>query len=138
MEWKTFHHPDWSLPVLKRHAAEQWLDFLSDVGDLLITNGRSLTWNTTYPNLRAYHNAMSRLRNTTCNEYALMSLLHQEAEAYVQCMRPDPLLPDELLPKNYPREKSVQTPQKNPDCTGAPAIGVYRKITTIVAFFRYT
>ncbi len=30
-----------------------------------------------------------------------MTLLYQEAEAYIQCMRPDPLLPSELLPKDY-------------------------------------
>lgn len=32
---------------------------------------------------------------------ALMTLLYQEAEAYIQCMRDDPLLPNDLLPKNY-------------------------------------
>ena len=30
-----------------------------------------------------------------------MDLLHLESEAYIQCMRPDPLLPTPLLPKGY-------------------------------------
>ncbi len=62
MEWLNFHHPDWSLPVVRRRASEQWMDFLLDVGEVLTTNGRSLVWNKTYPNRQAYHNAMSRLR----------------------------------------------------------------------------
>ena len=62
MKWESFHHPDWSLPVVRRRASEQWLDLLDDVGEMLITNGRSLLWNGTYPNKRAYNNAMYRLR----------------------------------------------------------------------------
>ena len=63
MSWETFHHPDWSLPVVRRRASEQWMDLLDGVGEVLATNGRSLLWNTTYPNQRAYNNAMYRLRN---------------------------------------------------------------------------
>ncbi|MDF7801604.1 PaaX family transcriptional regulator C-terminal domain-containing protein [Pontiellaceae bacterium B1224] len=62
MNWKNFHHPDWSLPVVRRRAQEEWLDFVSDLGDLIATGGRSEFWKHTYPNLRAYHNSMSRLR----------------------------------------------------------------------------
>lgn len=62
MEWKSFHHPDWSLPVVRRRVSEKWMDFLLDVGEALASNGRSLVWNKTYPNLSAYHNSMSRLR----------------------------------------------------------------------------
>ncbi|MEA2068103.1 MAG: PaaX family transcriptional regulator C-terminal domain-containing protein [Verrucomicrobiota bacterium] len=40
------------------------MDLLYDVGEMLATNGRSLAWNKSYPNLRAYHNAMSRLRKS--------------------------------------------------------------------------
>ena len=35
------------------------------------------------------------------DEDALMTLLYAEAEAYIQCMRTDPLLPDDLLPQGY-------------------------------------
>lgn len=64
MEWESFHHPDWSLPVIRRRAQEEWLDLLSDLGELVATSGRSRLWKHTYPNLRAYHNSMSRLRKS--------------------------------------------------------------------------
>ncbi len=62
MDWETFHHPDWSLPVVKRRLSEEWIDLLSGVGDVLASNGRSLAWNKTYPSQAAYYSAMSRLR----------------------------------------------------------------------------
>jgi phenylacetic acid degradation operon negative regulatory protein len=62
MNWKTFHHPDWSLPVVKRRLSEEWIDLMQDVGEALATNGRSLIWNKSYPSQTAYNMAMSRLR----------------------------------------------------------------------------
>lgn len=62
MTWASFHHPDWSLPVVRRRAGEEWIDLLADVGEILASGGRSLTWNSSYPNRRAYNNAMYRLK----------------------------------------------------------------------------
>lgn len=62
MNWKPFHHPDWSLPVIRRRASEEWLDILSGIGEVLATRGRCAAWNRVYPNERAYDAAMSRLR----------------------------------------------------------------------------
>lgn len=62
MNWMSFHHPDLSLPVIRRRAAEEWLDLLCGVGEILASQGRSVPWNNTYPNQTAYYNAMSRLR----------------------------------------------------------------------------
>lgn len=62
MKWESFHHPDWSLPVVRRRMQEEWIDLLQDLAELLRTAGRSHLWQHTYPNLRAYHNSMSRLR----------------------------------------------------------------------------
>ena len=62
MDWNTFHHPDWSLPVVKRRITEEWIDLMKDVGETLVTNGRSLLWNKSYPTQTAYYSAMSRLR----------------------------------------------------------------------------
>jgi len=62
MDWKSFHHPDWSLPVVKRRLSEEWIDVMKDVGEVLATNGRSLAWNKSYPSQTAYKMAMSRLR----------------------------------------------------------------------------
>jgi DNA-binding transcriptional regulator PaaX len=64
MNWQQFHHPDWSLPVVKRRISEEWIDVMKDVGDILITNGRSLDWNHSYPSQTAYKMAMSRLRKS--------------------------------------------------------------------------
>lgn len=62
MDWISFHHPDWSLPVVRRRAQEEWLDLVEDLAEILTTGGRVHFWKSTYPNLRAYHNSMSRLR----------------------------------------------------------------------------
>jgi len=62
MNWKSFHHPDWSLPVVRRRASEEWLDILTGIGEILATRGRSAAWNKTYPTDRAYRAAMSRLK----------------------------------------------------------------------------
>ncbi len=62
MNWKSFHHPDWSLPVVRRKASEEWLDILSGVVDTMATQGRSVFWGHTYPNETAYYNSMARLK----------------------------------------------------------------------------
>jgi phenylacetic acid degradation operon negative regulatory protein len=62
MDWKSFHHPDWSMPVVRRRVTEEWIDFMKDAGDLLASQGRSLDWNHSFPSQTAYKMAMSRLR----------------------------------------------------------------------------
>jgi len=62
MNWLSFHHPDLSLPVIRRRAAEEWLDILCGVGEVLASQGRTVFWNKSYPNRTAYHSAMTRLR----------------------------------------------------------------------------
>lgn len=64
MNWEKFHHPDWSLPVVKRRVAEEWLDLMKDVGASLTTRGQSLMWDKSYPSQTAYYAAMSRLRKS--------------------------------------------------------------------------
>lgn len=64
MDWMEFHHPDWSLPVVKRRISEEWIDLMNDVGEVLATNGRSLLWNKSYPSQTAYQAAMWRLRKS--------------------------------------------------------------------------
>jgi len=62
MDWQKFHHPDWSLPVVRRRISEEWIDLLNGVGEVLASNGRSLAWDHSYPSQTAYYTAMSRLR----------------------------------------------------------------------------
>lgn len=61
MNWNPFHHPDISLPVVRRRAGEEWLDVLTGVGEILLTRGRSVQWNKTFPTSAAYRSAMARL-----------------------------------------------------------------------------
>jgi DNA-binding transcriptional regulator PaaX len=62
MKWTSFHHPDWSLPVVRRRAGEEWLDILAGLGEILATGGRSVMWSRTFPTERAFQAAMSRLQ----------------------------------------------------------------------------
>ncbi|MCK5844977.1 MAG: hypothetical protein KAG97_09735, partial [Victivallales bacterium] len=50
------------MPVIHRKVAEEWLDILCGVGEILASRGKSMQWNHSYPNRQAYHNAMTRLR----------------------------------------------------------------------------
>lgn len=64
MKWQSFHHPDWSLPVIRRRASEEWLDILSGIGEILATHGRSVLWSKTYPTEKAFLSAQHRLRQS--------------------------------------------------------------------------
>ena len=56
-----FHHPDISLPVVRRRASQHLIELVGVFGDALVTHGRSLTWNYTEPNRRSYFAAVRRL-----------------------------------------------------------------------------
>jgi len=63
METRSFfHHPDVSLPVVRRRVAQQLLELLGLFGEAALTRGRSLTWNHSFPSRHAYHAAVGRLR----------------------------------------------------------------------------
>lgn len=62
MTWKSFHHPDLSLKVLRRQASAALLDFLAETGVVLMTRGRALLWGQGFKIPTAYRMAMSRLR----------------------------------------------------------------------------
>jgi phenylacetic acid degradation operon negative regulatory protein len=62
MKFKPFHHPDLSLPVIRRRATDEFLESLSLLGRAMATRGRSLTWNHSFPSQRAYWSAVYRLR----------------------------------------------------------------------------
>ncbi len=62
MKFGEFHHPSISLPILRRRAGEELLELVAELGELLVTRGRSATWNKTFPNDAAYRNAVYRLR----------------------------------------------------------------------------
>lgn len=51
--------------------------------------------------IEVYEENLNRLTKASFDAESVMRLLYEEAEAYVQCMRSDPLLPNKLLPEGY-------------------------------------
>lgn len=62
MEWLHFHHPDISLPVIRRHISDELVLLLSGTTELLLSRGLSTLYKNYYPNTHAYHAAVSRLK----------------------------------------------------------------------------
>jgi phenylacetic acid degradation operon negative regulatory protein len=62
MAFGTFHHPDISLPIIRRRVGEEMLEWLADVADVMCTRGRTIRWNNSMPRHRAYWRAVQRLQ----------------------------------------------------------------------------
>ncbi len=62
MKWKTFHHPDISLPIIRRKAGEELLTLLAGTSELVLSGGRSTLYKSCYPNTHAFDAAVCRLR----------------------------------------------------------------------------
>lgn len=62
MSGEGFHHPDICWPILRRQIGEQVLDLFVWYLELVASGGRSLHWNRTFPDRKAYHNAVYRLK----------------------------------------------------------------------------
>lgn len=58
---KFFHHPDISMPVVRRRSARRFLEFVEFFGEALLTRGRSLDWNHSFPSKAAFRGAVRRL-----------------------------------------------------------------------------
>jgi hypothetical protein len=62
MIWKSFHHPDISLPVIRRHAGDELVTLLAGTAELVLSRGLSTIYRNCYPNLRAFNASVSRLK----------------------------------------------------------------------------
>ncbi len=63
MKWQPYHHPDISWPVVKRRAGTEILEML-ELASLFFSRGGWAVMNRScYPNQKAFHDAMRRLRN---------------------------------------------------------------------------
>jgi phenylacetic acid degradation operon negative regulatory protein len=63
MEFRPFfHHPDLSMPVIRRHLGQELLELMFGLGEVLATRGRSLLLSECCPTRTAYHAAVYRLR----------------------------------------------------------------------------
>ena len=59
--WKAFHHPDLSLPVVRRRIGLELLEMLEVFGDLAVHGAWAFLDNRTYPDRRSYRRAVDRL-----------------------------------------------------------------------------
>jgi phenylacetic acid degradation operon negative regulatory protein len=62
MKWQTLHHPDISLPVLKRKAGQELITLLAGTSELLLSGGRSTAYSKCYPNNQAFLASAKRLQ----------------------------------------------------------------------------
>lgn len=62
MKWLEFHHPDISLPVIKRRIGLELVEMLELVSLFLSRGGWALVNQSCYPDRKAYRNATYRLR----------------------------------------------------------------------------
>lgn len=62
MKWISFHHPDWSLPVVRRRVGEELLELIDGTEALLLSGGRAVLWNSLYTNRANFNNALYRLK----------------------------------------------------------------------------
>ena len=62
MQWEPFHHPDISLPVIRRKVCDELITLLAGTSELLLSRGLSTLYGGCYPTRSAFHSAVSRLR----------------------------------------------------------------------------
>ncbi len=59
--WKAFHHPDISLPVVRRRIGLELLEMLEVLGDVAIHGAWTFLYSRSYPDRKAYRQAVGRL-----------------------------------------------------------------------------
>ncbi len=59
--WKAFHHPDISLPIVRRRIGMELLDMLTFLGDVATRRAWVFIQNRSRPNPRAFNQAVGRL-----------------------------------------------------------------------------
>jgi DNA-binding transcriptional regulator PaaX len=61
MQWEPFHHPDISLPVIRRRACDELITLLAGATELLLSRGLSPLYKSCYPSRRAFDASTTRL-----------------------------------------------------------------------------
>ena len=95
MKIRSFHHPDLSLPVVRRRVGEEVQHLLCGYMDLLRTRGKSATWQSTFPSPDAYYAAVYRLRRagllakTDSRHRPKITLTSQAYATLPELFRPD-------------------------------------------------
>lgn len=62
MKWKAFHHPDISLPVIRRKTCDELITLLAGTAEFVLSRGASDIYGHCYPNPRAFNAAVYRLQ----------------------------------------------------------------------------
>ncbi|VGO14918.1 hypothetical protein PDESU_03488 [Pontiella desulfatans] len=62
MKWEPFHHPDLSLPVVRRKVGQELATLLKDTGAMILSKGASDFYGHCYPNQEAFRKSIARLR----------------------------------------------------------------------------
>lgn len=62
MKWRVFHHPDVSIPVIRRKAGDELVSLLGGSVAFMLTSGRINLYSSGYPNRKAYYASIARLK----------------------------------------------------------------------------
>ncbi len=62
MNWTPLHHPDISLPIIRRKASRELITLLAGTAELLLSGGRSSLYKGCYPNTHAFQSSVDRMR----------------------------------------------------------------------------
>ena len=62
MKRTWFHHPDISIPVLRRKASEELIEFLGELDSAMNSRLHAFATRSCYPSQQSYYNAVYRLR----------------------------------------------------------------------------
>jgi phenylacetic acid degradation operon negative regulatory protein len=93
------HHPDVSLTVVRRRAADFFLDLVMFYGEVAFTRGRSLTWSSCFRSHAACRTAVSRLRKK-----GVVTIARRRDGRRVLCVAPGHEVPPALHPETYWRK----------------------------------
>ncbi|MBU0677110.1 MAG: hypothetical protein KJ626_03260 [Verrucomicrobia bacterium] len=91
-----FPRPDYPLALVKIYARDEVLNFLAGAAELLVSGGRSLTWNTSRPDEGPYRLAAHRLKKaglivekSGSTGYTSLSLTEEGQGRIPEFMRPE-------------------------------------------------
>lgn len=102
-EWQSFHHPDMCYPVIARRVAEELLELLAGVGEILATRGRCFTFGSQTVSDGGYRSAVYRLRKAgfvaARGKYKRSPILRLTERG--QSRRPDECRPDRFWNRHW-------------------------------------
>lgn len=102
MKWIPFHHPDLSLPVVRRRAGDELITLLGGTAAMILSKGASEIYGHCYPSQRAFKASVSRLAKR-----GLLVTPHRDGSMPDLRLTPEA---EALLPAYYTPEKQWNKP----------------------------